>query len=63
MDRWLENLSAMEPLEAYKEFEYIHPFADGNGRTGKIILNWLSDTLRTPFFPPADLFGYPITNP
>lgn len=63
MDRWLANLQDMSALEAYKEFEYIHPFEDGNGRTGKIILNWLNGTLLDPIFPPNDLFGYAIRNP
>ena len=61
--RWWENLDKMEPLEAYKEFEMIHPFVDGNGRTGKIILNWKNGTLHDPIFPPKDLWGQPIANP
>ena len=36
---------------AYKAFEDIHPFNDGNGRTGKLIYNWLNDSLRKPRFP------------
>lgn len=35
----------------YKEFEDIHPFVDGNGRTGKILYNWLNGTLKVPTIP------------
>jgi len=24
----------------HQEFEFVHPFRDGNGRTGRIIMNW-----------------------
>jgi hypothetical protein len=53
----------LSPIEFYKEFEMIHPFVDGNGRTGKILLNWKNGTLLDPIFPPSDLFGYAIRNP
>jgi Fic/DOC family len=32
----------------YLAYEWIHPFRDGNGRTGKILHNWLNGTLDDP---------------
>lgn len=57
------QIQAHTPLEFYKALMGIHPFADGNGRSGKIILNWLAGTLDKPWFPPNDLFGTWIINP
>ena len=50
------DLEDLCPLEFYLRFELIHPFEDGNGRVGKILLCWLNETLDDPDFPP-DLFG------
>ena len=52
MFTWRELLLDMTPEEAYRTFEEIHPFLDGNGRVGKIIYNWLNGSLEKPVFPP-----------
>lgn len=36
----------------YYEFENIHPFRDGNGRTGKILYNYLLGRMNDPIMPP-----------
>lgn|SRR3990167_6571675 len=44
MADWLEDygdaMSLEEIKEAHIEFERIHPFEDGNGRTGRLIMLW-----------------------
>lgn len=56
MAKWAELSKTMTADEAYVAFEEIHPFADGNGRTGKIIHNWLLGTLDEPVLI-KDYFG------
>lgn len=58
---WLSSLSALtsaeNPIEsiaaAHGEFEKIHPFLDGNGRTGRLILNLI---LVRYGYPPAVIY-------
>lgn len=40
----------------YLAFEAVHPFGDGNGRSGKTLHNWLLGTLNEPVLV-ADYFG------
>lgn len=48
---------ALTPAQAYYEYEMVHPFADGNGRTGKILYNFLLGSLLDPQMPP-NFFGH-----
>lgn len=44
----MEAVDRLTPNEFFKEYEEVHPFVDGNGRTGVILLNWLNGTLDNP---------------
>jgi cell filamentation protein, protein adenylyltransferase len=56
MDEWTRyvNRSEADPIEhaarAHTGFEAVHPFLDGNGRTGRLLINWM---LLRAGYPPA----------
>ena len=54
------SLPSLGPEKAYLQFEEIHGFRDANGRTGKILFNWLKFSLDRPQMPP-NFFG--VANP
>jgi hypothetical protein len=50
--RGWHKLSQTAEDQFYYEYENIHPFRDGNGRSGKILYNYLLGALDAPILPP-----------
>jgi len=56
MQQWIDyvNKEVGDPIEqaaiAHAGFEAVHPFLDGNGRVGRLLLNWM---LLKADYPPA----------
>jgi hypothetical protein len=40
-DEWSDPAVVQAVADPFQRFEAIHPFADGNGRVGRLVANWL----------------------
>lgn len=49
MQNWLLDYRELDPIAAHVRFERIHPFYDGNGRTGRMLLWFMQLQRGMPF--------------
>lgn len=57
---WLRDLEARSPWINHVVYEGIHPFVDGNGRTGRMFMWWqqIRERQEARLFEAADRFDY-----
>jgi Fic family protein len=41
MANWCLDYPELDSVKAHVRFEHIHPFVDGNGRTGRLLMWWM----------------------
>ncbi len=41
LETLLRNLDRLTPFQAHVEYECLHPFTDGNGRSGRVLWLWM----------------------
>ena len=56
IDQLCRAKDRLTAAEWFYEYEQVHPFVDGNGRTGQILYNWLAGSLGEPEWAP-NFFG------
>ena len=52
IDSLIDAQDRLTPDEWYREYEEVHPWVDGNGRSGSVLWNWLRGSLENPDVPP-----------
>lgn len=52
MSDLVDAMEIYAPEQFFRAYEEVHPWRDGNGRSGAILYNWLNQTLDEPVWPP-----------